>query len=438
MRLKVIPLNENKNIVYFPDSLRFFETNNDTTEVLKDIVDEKPFEYFSSKYNDFSEETFKNLKNYCLETVKYEEVSKDTNVLSRLVLNISNVCNMKCKYCYAGGGTYGDKESFMNTSILEKILEFFYKCYENIEIIQLFGGEPTLNMEVINHVCRYVKHNKKSTAITMVTNGTNLTDELIECIFENQIYVTVSIDCKELHDNLRPFNSGKGTYEIIKNNINKLYLKTGQPNQVEITYTKMHDQQGISIHRLIESLKKDLVFDISAHVTPVCTKDPNYKLDTPERFFESINDYYKYIGSENQIHYSYVDRFLEPLSKHSKSKIICGGGIGTIAVDGKGNIYPCFYFVNNPEFIIGNVIIDNYEQLKQNIRNMQNKYISYNRYESEKCKDCFANTICFGCMGVNYSMTGDTMKSSDFHCEWIKKGLETTLINAVTKKLKGK
>ncbi len=115
-------------------------------------------------------------------------------------------------------------------------------------------------------------------------------------------------------------------------------------------------------------------------------------------------------------------------------KLFCGGGIGTVAVDGKGNVYPCFYFVNNPEFIIGNVVYNSYNELKDNITQMHDYYTAYNRREVEKCRDCFANTICFGCMGVNYNMTGNAMESSEFHCEWVKRGLEATLKNAALKR----
>ena len=45
MRFKIIPL-EDKQIVYFPDSLRFFETNSDTVEILKEIELGKTYEYF--------------------------------------------------------------------------------------------------------------------------------------------------------------------------------------------------------------------------------------------------------------------------------------------------------------------------------------------------------------------------------------------------------
>lgn len=430
MRLKIIPL-EDTQIVYFPDSLRFFETSSDTTEILKEIVSGKTYDYFSSKYQNFNKENYQTLKNYCTEVAQSKSTSDSEESLFRLVLNISNVCNMNCRYCYAGGGNYGDKESIMDINVLDKVLAFFYTYYKQIEVIQLFGGEPTLNIHAIKYVCEYIQKSNKHTLISMVTNGTNINEELVDLISKYQIYVTVSIDCSELHDYLRPFNSGEGTYEIIKDNLNKLYHKTGQPGQIEITYTKQHDIKGISIQNMLESLNNDLDFDVFAHITPVCTENEIYKLDKPDRFFESIDDYYKYLNTDKKMHYSYIDRFLTPLNEHEPVLRYCGAGIGTIAVDIHGNIYPCFYFVNNKEFLIGNVVADSYETIQQNLKDTQKEYLEYKRNETERCKDCFANTVCNGCIGANYSMTGNAMVMSDFHCELVKKGLEATLKNAV-------
>lgn len=435
MRFKIIPL-EDKQIVYFPDSLRFFETNSDTVEILKEIELGKTYEYFYSKYQNFDQNDYERLKGYCTEVAISKVEPEDINSLFRLVLNISNVCNMNCRYCYAGGGNYGDKEALMDIDILDKVLCFFYKFYKDIEVIQLFGGEPTLNIKAIEYTCKYIKENNKHTIVSMVTNGTNLNDRLIDLISKYNIYVTASIDCSELHNYLRPFNSGEETYELIICNLNKLYHKTGQPGQIEVTYTRQHDIKGISIQNLLESLNKDLDFEVFAHIAPVCTENADYKLNNPKRFFESIDDYYKYLGTDKQMHYSYIDRFLKPLKEHEPSIRYCGAGVGTIAVDIYGNIYPCFYFVNNNKFLIGNVVTDSYEKIQHNLTNTQKEYSNYKRNETEKCKECFANTICYGCIGANYSITGDAMLMSDFHCEWVKKGLEATLKNIVKNKHK--
>lgn len=436
MRIKSIPIDEERTIAFFPDSMRFFEVNEFSSALLYDIVEGKSYNELKDIYEGMTIDLYRTMEKICSEQIKFADRSKTISfeILTRLVINISNACNMNCGYCYANGGTYGGTDSMMGLDILEKTLDLFYKKYELIEIIQLFGGEPTLNVKAIEYTCKYIKKNNKSTNVSMVTNGSTLTDELIEIIKEYGIYVTISIDCSEMHDILRPFNSGSGTYNTVKNNLLKLYREVGQPGQVEITYTKMHDDNGISIIELYKSLKKDLGIEIAAHIAPVCSNEVIYKLETPDRFVESINDYFSNLDTENKMHYSFVDRFLEPLKRREISDNYCGGGINTIAVAVNGNIYPCFYFIDNDDFLIGNVADENNKLLKEKLDYVRKKYLDYNRRESQKCENCFANTICFGCLGINYSMIGNAFESSEFHCEWVRTGLETTIKNIVQRR----
>ena len=42
----------------------------------------------------------------------------------KIVLNMSNKCNLKCKYCYADGGKYASKkDELMSVEIFESIIE---------------------------------------------------------------------------------------------------------------------------------------------------------------------------------------------------------------------------------------------------------------------------------------------------------------------------
>lgn len=439
MRVKEIQLDHSSDssIAFFPDSLRFFEVNGETMDVLKNIVEGKQFKEILSVYDFMTEESYEQLKSLCSEEIINTQVSvnEDIKVLFRLVLNITNVCNMQCKYCYANGGSYGSKETIMSIETLKKILDSFYDKYDNIETIQLFGGEPTLNIPAIRFTCDYVRKHEKKTEVCMVTNGSNITEELFQLIKENNINLTISIDCEELHNELRPYNSGDGTYDIIKENIRKLYKAVGQPSQIEVTYTKQHDERDISIQKMLSSLKKDIGIDIAAHVAAVCTHNPLYKLDTPKRFEESINDYFKNLGTDKQIHYSFVDRFLSVLKDRQVSNVYCGGGIGTLAVACNGDVYPCFYFTDNEDFRIGNIITDTPNDLDRQILRIRKKYLEYDRKNTEKCKNCFANNVCFGCLGINQSMTGDSLVSSDFHCKMVQSGLEATIRNVVMRRI---
>lgn len=94
-------------------------------------------------------------------------------------------------------------------------------------MIQIFGGEPLLNMPAIKYICEYVRaFNEKSiykTKISIVTNGTLIDDDFINSVNEYKIDVTVSCDGDiRINDMMRPFSDGKGSSQIVLANAKKL------------------------------------------------------------------------------------------------------------------------------------------------------------------------------------------------------------------------
>lgn len=55
----------------------------------------------------------------------------DTNLCNRLVLNMTNQCNLACKYCYAEGGDYGQENSClkMTVEVMKKTVDRIYSMY---------------------------------------------------------------------------------------------------------------------------------------------------------------------------------------------------------------------------------------------------------------------------------------------------------------------
>lgn len=124
--------------------------------------------------------------------------------------HIVKPCNMKCKFCYA---TFDDmrvisqlskEESF---SILDKLKE------AGLEKITFAGGEPLL-YKWIEEVIAYSKEIGLTTSI--ITNGSLLTDELLEK-FENKLdWIGVSIDSLNEETNRKIGRVSKNKVDYIK------------------------------------------------------------------------------------------------------------------------------------------------------------------------------------------------------------------------------
>src|SRR5262249_38713531 len=113
----------------------------------------------------------------------------------------------------------------------------------------------------------------KKVDFSLTTNGTLLTDEIIEFFQEHRFGITVSIDGpKELHDKRRFFLTAKGerrgSYEQILPRVKRLLERdTARPVVARVTLTK----GTVEIQRIYEHLSELGFFEIG--FSPVTAKD---------------------------------------------------------------------------------------------------------------------------------------------------------------------
>lgn len=97
----------------------------------------------------------------------------------RITLCVSNDCNLRCKYCYAGGGNYGGNRFIMDKETALEFVNFCYRELDELECIMFFGGEPLLNWKIVEFICKEFEDRHKdggclNPKFTLVTNGTIL------------------------------------------------------------------------------------------------------------------------------------------------------------------------------------------------------------------------------------------------------------------------
>jgi uncharacterized protein len=317
--------------------------------------------------NGILENAFHNLLLFLLKKIetnprrtKRESEKSGDKVLERLVLNVSHSCNLRCRYCYAGGGNYGKQQSLMDEKTAAVVLDTFYDLFDHIENIQFFGGEPLLNMGTTSFVCQDLQKRYRSGAVKklphfgVVTNGTLLSAEIVRLIKDYELGVTVSIDGPEdIHDYLR----GKGTYKKICKFIqalNKERIDFG----IESTYTSYHLESGVTLNDLLEFFSTH--FNSSeTHIPPVALS-PGDPLaldgDAEKTVYRAAVEF----SVDNLLRggapsISFAGRLMKSYTEGSPTLHYCPAGFSTLSVDNLGNVYPCFMFTGCDEFNLGNV-----------------------------------------------------------------------------------
>ena len=150
------------------------------------------------------------------------DFAKRPTVVKALCLHIAHDCNLACQYCFAEEGEYHGKRELMSYEVGRKALDFLVANSGNRRNLEVdfFGGEPLMNFQVVKDLVAYGRsleetHDKKF-RFTLTTNGVLLNDDIMEFANQEMGNVVLSIDGrKEVHDRMRPFRKGAGSYDLI-------------------------------------------------------------------------------------------------------------------------------------------------------------------------------------------------------------------------------
>ncbi len=199
--------------------------------VSKNIYEDNSFDSYiyqeyRKKYKLFESN---NSVSFCIEAdvKKQRELIKNSceRKIEKLILVVSEDCNLRCKYCvYSGNFFYRrtHRKNKMDEKTAFRTIDFFisHSIESPYRSITFYGGEPLLNFGLIRNVVEYVKRKDiNNVRFCIVSNGTLLTPSIAKFLYENDILLTISLDGpREIHDKERVFKNGKGSFnKIIKN-----------------------------------------------------------------------------------------------------------------------------------------------------------------------------------------------------------------------------
>ncbi|SDY69952.1 thioether cross-link-forming SCIFF peptide maturase [Lachnobacterium bovis] len=359
-------------------------------------------------------------------------IDKRPTVVKALCLHIAHDCNLACKYCFAEEGEYHGRRALMSYETGKQALDFLIANSGNRVNLEVdfFGGEPLMNFDVVKQLVEYGRsqekiHNKKF-RFTLTTNGVLLNDDVMEFANKEMSNVVLSIDGrKEVHDRMRPFRKGAGSYDLIVPKFQKLADSRDQNNYyVRGTYTHFNTDFSEDVLHLA-----DLGFK-QVSVEPVVT-DPKEEYCLTEEDLPKLFEQYDKLAAEmvkrkkegkdfNFFHFM-ID--LEGGPCVAKRLSGCGSGTEYLAVTPWGDLYPCHQFVGNEDFLLGDI----WKGVQKT--DIVNKFKKCNVYSREKCKNCFARFYCSGgCAANSYNEKGTINDTYDLGCELQRKRVECSIM----------
>lgn len=362
----------------------------------------------------------------------YKMAIEDRPIIKALCINIAHDCNLRCQYCFAGQGGYGQWRMLMSFDVARRAVDFLIAHSGPREHCELdfFGGEPLMNWHVVQQTIDYVhkqekKHGKKI-KMSLTTNGLLLDKEKVKYLTDNHISLILSLDGrKEMHDRMRPGVHGEGTYdEIVKNLQYCVANRKGEEYYVRGTFTRYNMDFTTDV---IDMIDKGFSAVSMEPVVGEDTADYSIKEEDLPRVKAEYDRLAKlFIAREEEgrpfffFHFN-MDLWKGPcLPKRLRG---CGAGHEYLAVVPNGDIYPCHQFVGREGYVIGNV----YEGLK-NFKMMRDFRMNH-VFSKPECVDCWAKFFCSGgCHANNEAFAGDIHKPFHITCEIQKKRVECAMM----------
>ena len=289
------------------------------------------------------------------------DFKKRQTVVKALCLHIAHDCNLACEYCFAGEGEYHGRRALMSLEVGKKALDFLVANSGNrINLeVDFFGGEPLMNWQVVKELVEYGRSleepNNKKFRFTLTTNGVLLNDEIMEFAGREMANIVLSIDGRrEVHDRMRPFRGGQGSYDLIVPKFQKAAESRGQTGYyVRGTFTRNNlDFSEDVLHLADLGFRQISVEPVVAQPSDAWAIRESDLVKLKEEYDKLALEMIKRRREGRGFNFFHFMIDLEGGPCVAKRLSGCGSGTEYLAVTPWGDLYPCHQFVGDEHFLI--------------------------------------------------------------------------------------
>jgi len=331
----------------------------------------------------------------------------------RIAFEVTEACNLECKYCGLGDLYRQDTPrtgKMLSFEVAKSLIDYFRNQQRLIRQTRIFrelefsfyGGEPLLNFSHISRMVDYIeslewKHRRISFHLT--TNGL-LLSKYMDFLVEKDFNIIVSLDGNRIQNQFRLHKNGEESYDTVVDGI--LRLKKKYPG---------YFQQRVRFNAVLHS--KNSVKEANEFFECTFGKKPSFINLSPINIRPDRMEQFDQIAPKNEnssepglmeisaILYRYtnnnVDRYSHLLTDHKRKVFIdtatCNPFEQKIFCTARGLLLPCDKISHKFAFgkvEAGEIVLD-YSEIAS----------TYNRWFkqlSELCDRCYKGTKCSMCL----------------------------------------
>lgn len=187
-----------------------------------------------------------------------EEVRRNLIELRQLTLEVTDDCNLSCRYCGYGEmyEWYDERQSkYLRFGQIEKLLDFLTGLWNSNEsvssnphtFISFYGGEPLLNMPLIRQVVDYMEQSPAGRRFrySMTTNAVCL-DKEMDYLVEKYFHLLVSLDGDSYANSYRVRKDGRASFGKVVKNISLLRERYPDFYERNVSFNSvLHDRNSV-------------------------------------------------------------------------------------------------------------------------------------------------------------------------------------------------
>ncbi len=357
---------------------------------------------------------------HCVENIFYMESrirkrydSWREGLAKNITFIVTKDCQLACKYCYLVGKTENERMPWETAkAAVDYILSNREIFPEDAVIWDFIGGEPFLEIDLIDRLCDYIKQQMyvlnhpwfDAYRFSFSTNGVNYGSEKVQRFIEknhDHLSIGITIDgTKRKHDLNRIWKDvepEKGSYDDIIGNIS-LWISQFPEVGTKVTISSE------DIPYIKESVLH--LYELGIHEVNInCVFEDVWSEGDDGKFEDQLVSLADEI-IDKDLYQDYVCSFFsenigKPLDPLIENQNWCGSG-KMLSIDAAGNFYPCTRFAayslrSKRPVIVGNV--------RDGINlNRLRPFLTLDRttQSPQQCVECEVASGCAWCQGENY------------------------------------
>ena len=386
------------------------------------------------------------------------------NILMRkFVLETTQQCNFRCKYCHNTLETVfrHHTNKHMTLPVAKAAIDFYKQMYLKFfskltddkkrmlldfypPYIGFYGGEPSLNWNLVEEASEYYIHagwkehgiQQKDLGISINSNLFILTDKMMSFLLKNRPLLYVSLDGpREDNDRNRVTVDGQGTFDKVFANLQR--IKENAPEyfreKVMILCVEAEGNDNKAVHNLLDSMGCSVNY-MKEQPHDCLEKDPekqilDIEINEQKSIDDCIHKYKKRIAENDPEALEEFDSlyFLENIQNDAPYRrrllsvnLTCPLCVDNIMIDTEGGMHLCHK--TDGSLPLGNVCESGYD--------MQKMFEAYKSYGETtnclECRSCWAMNNCGYCAALRLK-GGKWFNPRPIECDLHRRNMEYQL-----------